>query len=215
MSHTYLKTPAAPSLPLAPREWDARYQDQFANVLRLYFNQLSYQLQQLSAPQGGHHVSFPTGAFSSTVSQTAASTTTAYVVTLNAVDFEGGISLVEGSKLTAANTGVFNFQFSLQLANNDTAPQDIDVWFRKNGVDIPNSNSRFGLAARKSAGDPFHTIGTVNLFVELMGGDYIQLVWRSSSANASITAYPAGTSPTRPAIPSVILTVSFVSAPTE
>jgi hypothetical protein len=31
---------AAPSLPLAPDQWDRRYQDQFANVLRLYFNRL-------------------------------------------------------------------------------------------------------------------------------------------------------------------------------
>ena len=30
----------APNLPLAPDDWDRRYQDQFANVLRLYFNRL-------------------------------------------------------------------------------------------------------------------------------------------------------------------------------
>jgi hypothetical protein len=30
-----------PSLPLAPREYDARYFSQLSNVLRLYFNQLS------------------------------------------------------------------------------------------------------------------------------------------------------------------------------
>lgn len=63
MSHTYLRFPAAPNLPLAPGQWDARYQDQFANVLRLYFNQLSYALQQLSEDQGGYHISFPFGAF--------------------------------------------------------------------------------------------------------------------------------------------------------
>lgn len=63
MSHTYLNFPAAPNLPLAPRQWDAQYQDQFANVLRLYFNQLSRLLQQLSDTQGGYHLSFPYGAF--------------------------------------------------------------------------------------------------------------------------------------------------------
>lgn len=63
MSHTYLYLPAAPNLPLAPREWDARYQDQFANVLRLYFNQLSKLLQELGGNPGGYHLSFPHGAF--------------------------------------------------------------------------------------------------------------------------------------------------------
>jgi hypothetical protein len=31
---------AAPSLPLAPDQWDRRFQDQYSNVLRLYFNRL-------------------------------------------------------------------------------------------------------------------------------------------------------------------------------
>lgn len=63
MSHTYLRFPAAPNLPLAPDQWDRRYQDQFANVLRLYFNQLSGLLQELGSDQGGYHLSFPSGAF--------------------------------------------------------------------------------------------------------------------------------------------------------
>jgi len=33
--------PAVPNLPLGPDEYERRYQDQFANVLRLYFNQLN------------------------------------------------------------------------------------------------------------------------------------------------------------------------------
>ena len=31
----------APNLPLAPNEYERRYQDQLNNILRLYFNQLS------------------------------------------------------------------------------------------------------------------------------------------------------------------------------
>jgi hypothetical protein len=31
----------APNLPLAPDEYERRYQDQLNNILRLYFNQLS------------------------------------------------------------------------------------------------------------------------------------------------------------------------------
>jgi len=32
---------SVPSLPLAPREYDPVYQDKFANVLRLFFNQIN------------------------------------------------------------------------------------------------------------------------------------------------------------------------------
>lgn len=63
MSHTYLQFPAAPNLPLAPQQWDARYQEQLNNVLRLYFNRLSGALQELGRPDGGYHLSFPHGAF--------------------------------------------------------------------------------------------------------------------------------------------------------
>jgi len=40
---------AAPNLPLAPEQWDKRYQDQFANVLRLYFNRLDNFISRLEA----------------------------------------------------------------------------------------------------------------------------------------------------------------------
>ena len=63
MSINYLRFPAAPNLPLAPDQWDRRYQDQFANVLRLYFNLLSGTLQELGRTDGGYHLSFPHGSF--------------------------------------------------------------------------------------------------------------------------------------------------------
>lgn len=40
---------AAPNLPLAPTEWNRQYQDQYSNVLRLYFNRIDKFLSQLMA----------------------------------------------------------------------------------------------------------------------------------------------------------------------
>ena len=37
----------APSLPLAPVEYDLGYQNQFNNALRIYFNQLDGNTQQI------------------------------------------------------------------------------------------------------------------------------------------------------------------------
>lgn len=59
----YLRFPAAPNLPLAPGEWDARFQEQLTNVFRLYFNQLSNSLQQLGGNRGGAGLNFPYGSF--------------------------------------------------------------------------------------------------------------------------------------------------------
>ena len=199
-------------LPIAPVEYGQQYQDQFANVLRLYFNQISSAFSTELGPTGGRFLNNPYGSFYDTTDQTAASTTTAYVITFNTTDLSNSVTIASSSQITFAYAGIYNIQFSVQLSNNDNASQDVDIWFRKNGTDITNSNSRFGLAARKSAGDPFHTIGALNFFVSVAANDYIELMWRTSSTNVQIEYYAAGTSPTRPAIPSVILTATFVSS---
>lgn len=48
ISQTDIDNIAAPSLPLAPEKWTRQYQDQFSNVLRLYFNRLDNFNTQLS-----------------------------------------------------------------------------------------------------------------------------------------------------------------------
>jgi hypothetical protein len=153
----------------------------------------------------------PYGAFQDSTDQTAASTTTAYAITFDTIDYSNGVTLSNSSRINVKNAGVYNIQFSIQFKNTTNDSQDADVWFRKNGTDIPKSNSRFGLAPRKSAGDPYHTIGSLNYFVELAANDYVQLMWRVSNTGVSIEQHPADTSPTRPAVPSVILTVNYVN----
>ena len=211
----YLDSPQPPNLPYAPPDWSPQYQEQFNNVLRLYFNRLSNVTKNLLGPEGGQFLNIPFGAFYDTTDQTAASTTTAYPITVNTTSIANNVSIVDNSKLTFAVEGVYNIQFSIQLSNDDNATQDIDIWFSKNGSDIADSNSRFGLAPRKSAGDPYHVIGSLNFVDSFQAEDYVELYWRSSSTNAYIEYYSAPSSPTRPAIPSVILTATFVSSVPE
>lgn len=210
-----LHLPAPPNLPLAPSAYEALYVEAFNNVLRLYFNRLDNAIRGLLAGEGGRYISLPFGAFYDTTDQTAASTTTAYAITLNSTTLSSGVSVQSNSQITFTYEGVYNIQFSIQLANDDNATQDIDIWFSKNGVDIANSNSRFGLAPRKSAGDPYHVIGSLNFVDSFAAGDYVELYWCTSNTAAYIKSYVAGTTPTRPAIPSVILTATFVSSVPE
>jgi hypothetical protein len=209
---TVIQQPVSPNLPLAPGQYDSRYQEQFNNVLRLYFNRLNNNLLSLFNTYGGQYLNFPFGSFFDVGNQVAVSTTTAYAVRLNNTSYANGVSVVDDSKITFSYSGVYNIQFSIQMANYDNGEQDIDIWFRKNGVDIPNSNSRFGQVPRKSVGVPSHIIGTVNLFVDVIEGDYVELYWQTTDTDTYIQYYGPDTSPTRPAIPSVILTVSFVSS---
>ena len=207
-----LLNPAVPNLPLGTEDYERRYQDQFTNILRLYFNQLHNALTEITGNAGGKYLAFPYGAFQDSTDQTAASTTVAYPVKFNTTDFSNGVTVASNSRITVAISGLYNLQFSIQLTNTTNASQDVDVWFRVNGTNVPASNSRFGLAPRKSAGDPFHLIMALNYFVSLNATDYVEIVWRTTDTGVYIEHYPVSASPTRPAIPSAIATLSFVSA---
>ena len=202
----------APNLPLAPNDYQSQYQEQLNNVLRLYFNRLDGYLEKLTASSNTAGLRVPYGAFQDSTDQIAASTTVAYPVTFDTTDFSNGVTVVSNSRITVANAGLYNLQFSIQLTNNTNVTHDVDIWFRVNGTNVPASNSRFGLAQRKSPGDPYHIIAALNYFVSLNATDYVEIMWRTTDVGVYIEHYVASASPTRPAIPSAIATMSFVSA---
>ena len=155
--------------------------------------------------------SAPYGAFQDSTDQTAANTTTAYAITLNTTDFSNGIYVSNSSRINVRNYGIYNLQFSIQFKNTTNDAQDVDIWFRKNGTNIANSNSRFSLPARKSSGDPSHLIAALNFFLELQANDYVEIMWRVTDTGVSIEHFGTSTSPDRPAIPSAIVTMSYVA----
>jgi hypothetical protein len=206
-----LQTPAVPDLPNPQDRYDRLTVAQTNGALRTFFLKLTNALQSIASPRGGRFLNMPYGAFQDGTDQTAANTTTAYAITFDTTDFNNGVTLSNSSRLNVSQAGIYNIQFSVQLVNTTNASVDIDIWFRKNGTNIDKSNSRFGLAPRKSLGDPFHLIGAINFFVSLDTNDYVELMWRTSDVGAYIEHYAASSTPTRPAIPSVIATVTFVS----
>jgi hypothetical protein len=206
-----LEIPAIPSLGISGEVYSQSLQNQNNSNLRIFFTKLVNSIQSVIGPSGGKFLNNPYGAFQDSTDQTAASTTVAYPVTFNTTDFSNGVTIVSNSRITVAEAGIWNLQFSLQLTNTTNASQDVDVWFRVNGTNITNSNSRFGLAPRKAVGDPFHVIMALNYFANLNATDYIEIMWRTTDTGVIIEQYAAGTSPTRPAIPSAIATMSFVS----
>lgn len=119
------------------------------------------------------------------------------------------------SKIQVSQDGLYDFQFSAQLVNTTNDVQTVSIWFRKNGTDIANSNSEFGIKPRKSTGAPSQTIAALNFFVDMVKDDYIEIMWRVSDSGVSLEHFNAvaasGTTPAIPATPSIILTVTFIS----
>jgi len=139
-----------------------------------------------------------TGTYEVSISQTVASTT---------------ITGTCASKIKCEIAGVYNVQFSIQMVNTDSSVHDIDVWMRKNGSDVADSNSQFSVPSKHGAIDG-HLIGALNLFIELAADEYVELMWSTADATTTIQYLGAQTGPVRPATPSVILTVSLASVPT-
>ena len=88
------------------------------------------------------------------------------------------------------------------------------MWAKNSGVNYPLSNTRFDIPARKSTGVWSHVVAVINgiFTVNNPETEYLEIAWWSDSTDVFLEHYAAGTSPTRPEIPSVILTANFVSA---
>jgi len=206
-----LETPSLPSLGYPPEVYDRRNLNENNGALNIFSKKLTSVLGSLFGPRGGKFMNNPHGAFQDSTDQTAANTTTAYAVTFNTTDFSNGVTIASNSRITVADSGIWNLQFSIQFTNTTNSSQDVDVWFRVNGTNVANSNSRFGFAPRKGAGDPYHIIAAINYFVSLNATDYVEIMWRPTDIGVQIEQYAASASPTRPAVPSAIVTMSFVS----
>jgi hypothetical protein len=193
----------APNLPVAPVEYERLYQDQFSNILRLYFNRLDNILGQLST------LSVPYGAFSSDQDQTAIANT-ATLMTLNTTDFANDVS-ISSSEITVATAGIYNLQFSAQFQNTDTAFRDVFIWLKQNGVDIPGSTG-FVSVPNRHAGTDGHSIIGWNYFLDMAAGDHVEIYWSVPNTAVTIQHLNASGTPTKPSTQSVVATMSFVSA---
>jgi hypothetical protein len=153
----------------------------------------------------------PYGSFSNNTDQLAPSAGSTAVVALDTTEEASGVYLSNTSRMNVRNAGVYNVQFSLQLVNYNNAAQFADVWFRINGSDVDRSASRFDIPARKSADDPSHVVGTVNVFLELTANQYVEIAGAVSSTDVRLEHYAADGAIPRPAIPAAIVTMQYIA----
>jgi len=186
-----LETPSLPPLGYPPEVYERRNLNENNGALNIFSRKLTAVLGSLFGPRGGKFMNTPHGAFQDSTDQTAANTTTAYAVTFNTTDFSNGVTIASNSRITVADSGIWNLQFSIQFTNTTNASQDVDVWFRVNGTNVANSNSRFGFAPRKGVGDPYHIIAAINYFVSLNATDYVEIMWRPTDIGVQIEQYAA------------------------
>jgi hypothetical protein len=150
------------------------------------------------------------GAFSDATDQTG-STTAGTAMTFNTVDVADGVTLASGSRLTVPTDGIFDLQFSAQFKNTDNAQHIVTIWFKINGIDVPNSGTQITVPARKSVGVNGFAVAAWNIFLDMNAGQYVEIFWLPESLTVNMEHLPASVTPAYPAIPSVIATVQQVA----
>ena len=203
-----LETPSIPSLGYPPDAYERRHFNENNGALNNFFRKLTTILGSLFGPRGGKFMNNPYGAFQSTVDQTAAATNTAYAMTLNTIDYANGVSVASNSRITVADAGIWNLQWSGQFENPDSQDHDARVWLKINGTVVTGSTGFFAVPSKHGSVNG-HTLVGWNYFLSLNANDYVELWWETDSTMVTIQTYAA--SGNYPSTASLIATMTFVS----
>ena len=151
------------------------------------------------------------GNFYSTLTQTnvgeAQTPDVANAMTFNSPPDGVGVTIVSNSRITVANAGTYNLQFSAQVEKTNNGNDSIDIWLAKNGTNVAWSSTRTWLY-----GNNAKHVSAWNFVITLAANDYLELMWSSANPAVQLTAEGAATAPVRPEIPSVIATLTFVKS---
>lgn len=142
-----------------------------------------------------------------------ASSTSSLAIPFDSTDASNAVAIdaTDNTKIVVSVAGYYNIQFSAQLLNFTTSDDNVTFWWRQNGTDIAYS-AGIQAVPSKHGSSPGAAIVSWNIVLPMNADDYVQLLYASESGNTVTATYPAGSSPTHPVSPSVILTATFVSA---
>lgn len=206
MAHDTLDPAVPPRLPSAQEQYDARFMDQYSNVLRLYFNRLSNLTSSLISPTGGQYVDFPNGLFFNTASQTPAAINTGYPIVFNNTYLHNRVDLQSGStsRVEVGVNGIYNFQYSGALKSTNSSSKTVWIWLVRSGTTIGYSTKAYTIHLNAQ-----YLPIAWNFNIDMLAGQYLEIYWATSDVNVALTAEVAATP--HPGIPSSVLTVNYMA----
>jgi hypothetical protein len=150
------------------------------------------------------------GSFFSTQTQSATTINTPKAMTLNNADaFSSGISIVSNSQITVDTAGIYNLQFSAQVDRVTTSGVDkIEIWFRKQGVDIPNSTTKVTVSG---SANQAKLVASWNIYLSLTAGQHVELMYSVTDLQVQLVAEAENLVVPYPATPSLIVTMQKIN----
>lgn len=143
------------------------------------------------------------GEFSATTDQLVAVINTAYAVTFDSTSITNGVTLTGSptTRVTVPASGLYRVQVNIQIASTSAAQKSLWCWFRKNGVDIPNS-------ARITTSDINNGFVSMthDCTVSLAANEYVEIMYAADSTNIFLDS--TASTAFAPAAPSVQVAIT-------
>jgi hypothetical protein len=142
-----------------------------------------------------------------TASQTIGSTTQAYEFEFSTMDGNtGAFQIVRSgtrtSRIYTNVTGWYNVQYTTQAYRSSTGTSDINIWLRKDGNDVPASNSKSVVSYLAD------TVISKSNLLYLNSGSYFEIMYQGEGTGNSFPYYTSGSTPTTPSSPSITCVVT-------
>jgi hypothetical protein len=144
------------------------------------------------------------GEFTKTTDQTPASTNTAYALTFDNTEIAEGISIGSpASRIVVVQSGLYQFDATVQIGSSSSSPKTVWLWFRKNGTDIANTARLVTININNG-----YTAVSLAEFFSLAANDYIEIMFAADAT--AITVDNVAATAFAPAAPAVVLAVSQI-----
>lgn len=144
------------------------------------------------------------GIFNKTTNQTPAAINTEYLLTFDNTTVSNGVVIGSpSSRIVVPESGLYNFNATIQLTSGSSSAKNVWLWFKKNGTTVANS-------ARIVTSDINNGYVPVALseFFSLAANDYIEIAFASDDTNVTIATVAA--TGFAPAAPAVLLNVTQI-----
>ena len=144
------------------------------------------------------------GEFTKTTDQTPAAVDTAYALTFDNTEKANGISIGSPtSRIVAAQSGLYQFNVTIQLTSSNSSDKDVWFWFRKNGTDVANSSRLITV----SISGGYAPVALIESF-SLEENDYIEVMF--AAEDTAVTVDNVAATAFAPAAPAVVLSITQV-----
>ena len=115
------------------------------------------------------------GQFTKNTTITPGAANTAYALAWDTTVIAEGVSLTGSptTRMTTAHSGLYNFAARIQFSSGNSNGKSAWMWLKKNGT--TNIGSSTAVGSLKDSGG--YTVLSINDFVSLAAGDYVELFW--------------------------------------